>query len=310
MRAPHRRGYVLPSMLKYNFISDYDTIQLKLYSKENVRRALENVARHEEMDRLLIAADLNLESSGYNLYMSYFKKPARPSHIRPDPIAEMSNVASGSNSAQLYLNNEAEALEFIRYLMINGGWALRGTRQDGSCLYSAIRRNLACPVEFTNAHLRRWLVCKIGWMYPEFFFSLLRGPIAAVYGCERYTAEELAAQEEAGLVVSQKMKDSQKLPGPFSFKTYLEYILTNGSWGDELIFSLLTQTTITILDSASLLETRIRHNHSMEDVNILLIHAGLAHYAGAGKYRIDVYSYLIDIHVQYSRRLFSAPHRF
>ena len=75
-------------------------------------------------------------------------------------------------------------------------------------------------------------------------------------------------------------------------------------------FSLLTQTTITILDSATLLETRIRHNHSMEDVNLLLIHAGLAHYAGAGKYRIDVYSYLIDVHVQYSRRLFSAPHRF
>ena len=74
MRASHRRRYVLPSMLKYIFISDYDTIQLKLYSKENVRRALENVARHEEMDRLLIAADLNLESSGYNLYMSYFKK--------------------------------------------------------------------------------------------------------------------------------------------------------------------------------------------------------------------------------------------
>ena len=80
------------------------------------------------------------------------------------------------------------------------------------------------------------------------------------------------------------MKDSQKLPGPFSFKTYLEYILTNGTWGDELVlvaFSLLTQTTITILDSDTLLETRIRHNHNLEDVNILLIHAGLAHYAGA-----------------------------
>ena len=232
--------------------------------------------------------------------MSYFSKPPTPSHIRPDPIAEMSKVASGSNSAQLYLNNEAEALEFIRYLMINGGWALRGTRQDGSCLYSAIRRNLACPVEFTNARLRRCLVFKIGWSYPEFFFSLLRGPIAAVYGCKRYTDEELAAQEEAGLVVSERMKQNQKLPGPFSFKTYLEYILTNGTWGDELIlvaFSLLTQTTITILDSNTLLEIWIRHHHSMEDVNILLIHAGLAHYAGASKYLIDVYSYLTDVNV-------------
>ena len=126
----------------------------------------------------------------------------------------MSNVASGSNSAQLYLNNEAEALEFIRYLMINGGWALRGTRQDGSCLYSAIRRNLACPVEFTKRPLKEVAGLQDRVDVSRIFLFPVKGPIAAVYGCERYTAEELAAQEEAGLVVSQKMKDSQKFTRP------------------------------------------------------------------------------------------------
>ena len=271
-------------------VSDCGKLKFKIYGKEDIKKALTNLDRHDAWNEVLHAIDVDTDSPGYKLFKSYFIRPKFPSHLRPEPIAELTNVVSGSNSEQLYLENEALALEFVRYLMLNGGWALRGTRQDGNCFFSALRRNLAVPFEFTNTHLRRWLVFKMAYVYPDFFFSILRGPIAEQYGLERYTPEELARQQEAGLAVTESMLQAQKLPGPFSFKSYLQYMLTGGSWGDEMIaaaFSLLTQTTVTIIDSKNLHEVRICHDSLIDDVNVLLIHAGLLHYAGAGEYLVS-----------------------
>ena len=89
----------------------------------------------------------------------------------------------GSNSEQLYLENEALALEFVRYIMLNGGWALRGTRQDGNCFFSALRRNLAVPFEFTNTHLKKVAGLQDSLCLSRLSsFSIMRGPIAEQYG--------------------------------------------------------------------------------------------------------------------------------
>ena len=261
-------------------------IRLQFYTQDDVEAALEHLKRQPQYTEKLHSLDIDRLAPAFKLFGGYFSDPLEPSGEVPEILQDFAGVSSGANSIQLYLNSEGEALELIRYLSKNGGWALRPTQQDGNCMYSALRRGLDIPAEFTNTHLRRFLVIYMGLKYPQFFFSLLKGQIADTYGQQRFSAEELQAQEDAGLAVRPSMLRDQSMPGPFSYREYLQYVLSEGTWGDEIIlcvFSLLTQTAITVIRTDTKRETRIRHTRDMADVDLILLHGGLVHYSGTGK---------------------------
>ena len=77
---------------------------------------------------------------------------------------------------------------------------------DGSCFYSSVRRQIDCPLEYTNQHLRRQLVNFMvqhhGWCFPR-FQEVIRG----IYG--------FGARED---------------PGPFSFRQWLHYMVQPGNY--------------------------------------------------------------------------------
>ena len=95
-------------------VSDCGKLKFKIYGKEDIKKALTNLDRHDAWNEVLHAIDVDTDSPGYKLFKSYFIRPKFPSHLRPEPIAELTNVVSGSNSEQLYLENEAHGLRICQ----------------------------------------------------------------------------------------------------------------------------------------------------------------------------------------------------
>ena len=74
-------------------------------------------------------------------------------------------------------------------------------------------------------------------------------------------------------------------PGPFSYLTYLEYILKCDSWGDEItlvVLSMVFQLRITVVTVPSLHGDPIRHINSLDKSDIVLLRSGGNHYLSAG----------------------------
>ena len=172
----------------------------------------------------------------------------------------------------------------ISYMKVNGGYTIVQTQELGNCLYASILRGTDIRKEFTTMHLRRMLVVLIS-KNPHFFFEFLKVPLAKHYGHDRISPEELDRQEAAGECTEAYARD-QRLPGPFCLKTFCEHLLTNGTWGDDLILTLVScmwQIKITSINATTLGETRIRHNLPLEKADLVVIFAMGDHFMGLGE---------------------------
>ena len=170
------------------------------------------------------------------------------------------------------------------YLRANGGFALKQTQELGNCMYSAVLRGTDCKREFTTMHLRRLLVVMVA-QYPMFFLNYLRRPVGLKYGVDRLTKRQIEKGRKQGTLSAKDLQDS-KLPGPFSLHTYMKHILTNGTWGDDIVLQLISclwQVSITILKADGLGEIRIRHNMRISKVDLVVVHAWGDHYLGCGE---------------------------
>ena len=172
----------------------------------------------------------------------------------------------------------------IAYMKVNGGYTIVQTQELGNCLYASILRGTDITKEFTTMHLRRMLVVLIS-KNPHFFFEFLKVPLAKLYGHDRISPEELDRQKAAGECTEAYAKD-QRLPGPFCLKTFCEHLLKNGTWGDDLILTLIScmwQLKITSVNATTLGETRIRHNLPLEKADLVVIFAMGDHFMGTGE---------------------------
>ena len=131
-----------------------------------------------------------------------------------------------------------EFASLVEYLQLNGGWFPYQVQRRGACQFASFRRGIDCPAEYTNTHLRCQLIMTI-ILNKEFFFSLLRMHIAGIYGGKRLTKEEYDEQTAAG-TISEYNRTEYHLPGPFSFHSYLKYILRCTTWGDAVTLTLLS----------------------------------------------------------------------
>ena len=99
----------------------------------------------------------------------------------------------------------------------------------------------------------------------EFFFNLYKCSLAQTYGCDRDPEEELARRKAD----AQYLRE-QRMPGPFSFMTYLRYMLKNSNYADIHIMmtaSMMWNLMITILYAESCMETRIHHHKRIAQAN-------------------------------------------
>ena len=129
-------------------------------------------------------------------------------------------------------------------------------------------------------HIRRFMVVKM-CKYPLFFCQYLHRSLCTHYGFDRLTPEEIAEQQ-----LTQQSLADQRLPGPFSFASYLEHLLTDRTWGDVhtlTILSCLWQIGITVLYTDHLNEHRIRHNKMLKDADLVVVFSGGNHFLGSGE---------------------------
>ena len=235
------------------------------------------------MDNLLLLQDFDPDFIGHKLFQSYISTVADPLHnLASDDFSGLQGCI-GANCGELYLSDEKEALDFMAYLRVNGGWAIRPCKHDGTCMFAALRRMLDAPMEFSSGHLKRWIIVRMCYN-AKFFYTILQNFIRYEYGYDRLSKEELAKREKAGTISDKDLAD-QQVPGPHSFKGYLKYMLKSSSWGDlamVVCFSLQAQAAITIIDSSTRVEQRIRHNRSLLKTDGVIVHCGLVHYTGTG----------------------------
>ena len=206
-------------------------------------------------------------------------RPAASAASLLPPLPEVLSMFMGCDTPDQFSS-------LLEYLNINGGWFPFQVQRRGACLYAAFRRGLDCPKEYTNSHLRRQLVMEM-IRYKEFFLPHLSGAISGGYG-GKLSAEEYARREKEGLLTD-ATRQAFREPGPFSFVSYLEYMLQRTSWGDEItlvVLSMVFQLRITVITVPSLHGDTIRHTNSLEKSDIVLLRAGGNHYLSAGEYRV------------------------
>ena len=110
--------------------------------------------------------------------------------------------------------------------------------------------------------------------------------IKGCYGGIRLSKEEYEQKKKAKTLTKSE-EEEYHYPGPFSFKEYLEYILQDTTWGEELLIVTMSQRwqlTITVVHGESLRESRVRHNRPLDEVDLVLVYCGNNHYVGASKY--------------------------
>ena len=132
---------------------------------------------------------------------------------------------------------------------------------NGSCLFFAVQRFLAIPLEYTNQHMRREVVHHLATnmdLYVEDLIPLVRG----IYGA------------------GDPLTTSQ------SICSYLQELLRFNFWADEIVLrvlSLIYNVTITVIRGDSGREDRVRHSRDLSHVDIVLLLAKRGHYSPAGK---------------------------
>ena len=176
-----------------------------------------------------------------------------------------------------------EFSSLLEYLQLNGGWFPFQVQQRGACQFAAFRCGIDCPMEFTNTHLRRQLVMDVV-RHKEFFLPQLQGFISGNYRAKLSKAE-YECQEKEGLLRAETRRTFTE-PSPFSFITYLEYLLKHDSWGDEItlvVLSMLFQLRITIVTVPTLQSEAIHHMNTLEKSGIILLRSSENNYLSAGR---------------------------
>ena len=192
----------------------------------------------------------------------------------------------GSVTADLFnLSDMREVMRLETYLMDNGGWELFPTPKNGQCLFASVRRGLQLPEEYRSNHLRFQLahfMCK----NHEFAYEIIEEPVKIQYGHSKLSQEEYLKKTQDGTITPAEVEDFS-LPGPFSFQSFLKFIIESTTWGDQttlLLLSMMWQLPITVLYGEELNQVPIRHDKEIDDVELLLVFVGRSHYLGTCKY--------------------------
>ena len=203
------------------------------------------------------------------------------------PSKRKSIFKGGKHLASIFgLKDMGEVIELQEFLELNGNFNLKHVPKDGSCFYRSVLEQVLYPAEYQYIMLKRQMVLTVT-EHPEFFFEALHLHIQSIYGVEKLTEAQYAAKVDEGSITQQEI-DDQDSPGPFSFVSYLEYLLKPNTWGDHstiLILSMMWQVKITVVTAETQKQQRFRHDSPLKDADIVLVFCGGNHYIPAGEER-------------------------
>ena len=209
------------------------------------------------------------------------------SHVEggiPPRIPQERDISTHMSLA-LGLQDQETYSRLIRYLQHHEQLDPIPVEAMGNCMFSSIRRAIDIPFEYQNIHLRRQIVMTLA-NHCNFFMPLLKNSIMATYGDPRMEENEFNLWRTAG-ELTQLQIDDQECPRPCSFHEYLMALLGDGFWGDEIVLtvvSMMFQCGITVLNANNFLQTKIQHNTTLKDADIILVHCQGRHYVPVCKY--------------------------
>ena len=210
------------------------------------------------------------------------------------PPAHDELKGKGPVSADLSnLSDLRQVLRLQEYLQDNASLELFHTPKNGQCLFASIRRGLEVPEECRSNHLRYQSAFFIT-QHHKFCFDILEKLVRFEYGHPRLTSQQYIRGMEEGTLSEGQISDYQ-MPGPFSFVTYLRYIIEPSSWGDQgllTILSMMWQLTVTVVNAEDLSQIKIRHRRSLEDTHLVVVLAQRCHYLGTCKFCLFLFSFL------------------
>ena len=73
--------------------------------------------------------------------------------------------------------------------------------------------------------------------------------------------------------------------GPFSYAVYMRKLLKKQFWGDEIVLwsiSMMWNLKVSVVNSKTLQEYRIRHDCTLCHVDVALVYNSHSHYSAAG----------------------------
>ena len=142
----------------------------------------------------------------------------------------------------------------------------------GNCLYASVKRGMGVcvannkdfpyyPTRYIRRQVANWLVCNHQRVI------LHKGP----YLRETYGLPD----------------PDTRFPQPFSYKQYCRNVLDRHFLGDAVILyaiSCLWSLKITVVNSQTLQQYRVRHSAPLKNADLGLVFNSLSHYTAAGRY--------------------------
>ena len=264
-------------------------MRMRLLSNKTVEDAITEVAQVAQYNELLHAKDFYDEAGapiatpGQLLFQSLMEPTHAISGKAPHDY-EWMNKCKNIPSPLEELTG-AELCKLYEFLSSNGQYKLIPTLADGDCCYGALRRGTTFPYEVADAHIRR-LCIKVMCNYHEFFYDLYKQSLAMTYGCHRYSEEELRWRIANRKITGEDLAD-QRMPGPFSFISFLQFMLKPSTYADShiiMVMSMIWNIQITVVYANNCHELRFRHHKRLAQADLVMVVCQeTEHFVSAGK---------------------------
>ena len=141
----------------------------------------------------------------------------------------------------------------------------------GNCMYASIKKGLGVHLAMEKRfpyYPMRYFRCQVAdWLVTN------RQKVMLVKG--DYIRQTYGIRDE----------DAQ-FPGPFTYKQYCKNVLDKRFWGDALILyavSCMLAVKITVVNSKTHQQYRVRHTAGLRDADIALVYNSSSHYTAAGE---------------------------
>ena len=145
----------------------------------------------------------------------------------------------------------------------------------GNCLFAAIKKSLSVHTAtsqeatyFPNHYFRR-MVVNFMVNHQQLIYNIKFLALMSMYGVEEWA------------------DPGRGWNSPLSFKQYLCLLLWRDFWGDEVVLhaiSCMWSMKITVLNTKTLQEYRIRHDKVMEKTDVVIMYNAMNHFNAAGMY--------------------------
>ncbi len=179
----------------------------------------------------------------------------------------------------LGLSNDRE-MELLRQFLERCDQFMAKSDMDGSCLFNSMQQQLYRPdvVEAFNTQEFRNMVAILAAEHWETVFT-----------------EEVitSLQSEYGMMEedrNQAAASGQRPGGHYSMRTYLEALLDAKMWADSVCLNLISRLFLlrmsVIAAGEDMAVTRIRHNGSIRQSDIIVVYNGYSHYVPARKFYV------------------------